>query len=188
MLERNVANNLGDSDLPRIERREAQAHDPAAIAKLLATRSLRNHDHAAPLHTRAAGRRKSRRAQHRHATRESARQPNGNRGASGHKKSPISRAKFGAGGGNRTRDSCLEGKGITIMQRPRPSRFTKRRRASLQERVPPTWWAGQDLNLRIAFASRVYSPVPLTTRPPTHGGTRSNTGRPGQAPTQRGTR
>ncbi len=26
---------------------------------------------------------------------------------------------FGAGGGNRTRDSCLEGKGITIMQRPR---------------------------------------------------------------------
>jgi hypothetical protein len=25
----------------------------------------------------------------------------------------------GAGGGNRTRDSCLEGKGITIMQRPR---------------------------------------------------------------------
>jgi hypothetical protein len=35
MLERNVANNLGDSDLPRVERREAQAHDPAAIAKLL---------------------------------------------------------------------------------------------------------------------------------------------------------
>jgi hypothetical protein len=32
------------------------------------------------------------------------------------------------------------------------------------------WWAGQDLNLRIAFASRIYSPVPLTTRPPTHGG------------------
>jgi hypothetical protein len=25
----------------------------------------------------------------------------------------------GAGGGNRTRDSCLEGKGITTMQRPR---------------------------------------------------------------------
>ena len=25
---------------------------------------------------------------------------------------------IGAGGGNRTRDSCLEGKGITIMQRP----------------------------------------------------------------------
>jgi hypothetical protein len=27
--------------------------------------------------------------------------------------------RIGAGGGNRTRDSCLEGKGITIMQRPR---------------------------------------------------------------------
>lgn len=31
------------------------------------------------------------------------------------------------------------------------------------------WWAGLDLNQRIAFASRIYSPVPLTTRPPTHG-------------------
>jgi hypothetical protein len=30
--------------------------------------------------------------------------------------------KSGAGGGNRTRDSCLEGKGITIMQRPRGPR------------------------------------------------------------------
>jgi len=43
-------------------------------------------------------------------------------------------------------------------------------RASLAEtRACLPWWAGQDLNLRIAFASRVYSPVPLTTRPPTHG-------------------
>ena len=30
------------------------------------------------------------------------------------------------------------------------------------------WWAGQDSNLRIAFASQIYSLVPLTTRPPTH--------------------
>ena len=79
---------------------------------------------------------------------------------------------MGAGGGNRTRDSCLEGKGITIMQRPRSvASFTKRRRVSLCDarRLLAYWWAGQDLNLRIAFASRVYSPVPLTTRPPTHG-------------------
>ena len=32
----------------------------------------------------------------------------------------------------------------------------------------PRWWAGLDSNQRIAFASRIYSPVPLTTRPPTH--------------------
>lgn len=56
---------------------------------------------------------------------------------------------FGAGGGNRTRDSCLEGKGITTMQRPR-------------------LWAGLDLNQRSAFARQIYSLVPLTTRPPTH--------------------
>ena len=31
----------------------------------------------------------------------------------------IPSKNLGAGGGNRTRDSCLEGKGITIMQRPR---------------------------------------------------------------------
>ena len=31
----------------------------------------------------------------------------------------LARGELGAGGGNRTRDSCLEGKGITIMQRPR---------------------------------------------------------------------
>ncbi len=43
-------------------------------------------DERTRLHTRAAGRRESRRAQHRHATRESARQPYGNRGASGHTK------------------------------------------------------------------------------------------------------
>jgi len=29
------------------------------------------------------------------------------------------------------------------------------------------WWAGLDSNQRSAFARRVYSPVPLTTRPPT---------------------
>jgi hypothetical protein len=66
----------------------------------------------------------------------------------------------------------LEGKGITIMQRPRSIvSFAKRRRVSRSDarRLLGTWWAGQDLNLRIAFASRVYSPVPLTTRPPTHG-------------------
>ncbi len=32
---------------------------------------------------------------------------------------PTNTAARGAGGGNRTRDSCLEGKGITTMQRPR---------------------------------------------------------------------
>jgi hypothetical protein len=56
----------------------------------------------------------------------------------------------GAGGGNRTRDSCLEGKGITTMQRPQK------------------WWAGLDSNQRSAFARQVYSLVPLTARPPTH--------------------
>jgi hypothetical protein len=29
-------------------------------------------------------------------------------------------------------------------------------------------WAGLDSNQRSAFARRIYSPVPLTTRPPTH--------------------
>ena len=36
----------------------------------------------------------------------------------GIKKSLCLQASSGAGGGNRTRDSCLEGKGITTMQRP----------------------------------------------------------------------
>ena len=40
-------------------------------------------------------------------------------GRPGNKKSLIRQASSGAGGGNRTRNSCLEGKGITIMQRPR---------------------------------------------------------------------
>ncbi len=88
------------------------------------------------------------------------------------KATSMAAKQSGAGGGNRTRDSCLEGKGITIMQRPR-SIFLSTDRAA---RVPLgdarllAMWAGQDLNLRIAFASRVYSPVPLTTRPPTHDG------------------
>ena len=56
---------------------------------------------------------------------------------------------YGAGGENRTRDFCLEGRGITTMQRPRP------------------WWAGLDSNQRSAFAHQVYSLAPLTTRPPT---------------------
>ena len=30
----------------------------------------------------------------------------------------------------------------------------------------PSWCRGQDSNLRKALACRVYSPVPLTTRPP----------------------
>ncbi len=30
------------------------------------------------------------------------------------------------------------------------------------------WCRGQDSNLRRALARRVYSPVPLTTRPPLH--------------------
>jgi hypothetical protein len=38
------------------------------------------------------------------------------------------RAFSGAGGGNRTRDSCLEGKGITTMQRPRHSASSLRGR------------------------------------------------------------
>ena len=63
-------------------------------------------------------------------------------------KNPVVTVFFGAGGGNRTRDSCLEGKGITTMQRPRI-------------------WAGLDLNQRSAFAHQVYSLAPLTTRPPT---------------------
>jgi len=36
MLERNVANTMNEDDLPRVERREAEAHQPSAIAKLLA--------------------------------------------------------------------------------------------------------------------------------------------------------
>lgn len=36
MLERNVANTMNEDDLPRVERREAQAHEPTAIATLLA--------------------------------------------------------------------------------------------------------------------------------------------------------
>jgi integrase len=35
ILERNVAGMLGEDDLPRIERKEALAHEPSAIAKLL---------------------------------------------------------------------------------------------------------------------------------------------------------
>jgi hypothetical protein len=35
MTERNVADILSEGDLPRVERREAQAHEPAAIARLL---------------------------------------------------------------------------------------------------------------------------------------------------------
>ena len=42
------------------------------------------------------------------------------------KKRPRRPLEHGAGGGNRTRDSCLEGKGITIMQRPRSSAFLRR--------------------------------------------------------------
>ena len=81
-----------------------------------------------------------------------ARQPNGNRrGFEQCKKARMLQAFSGAGGGNRTRDSCLEGKGITTMQRPRR-----------------TWWAGLDSNQRSAFARQVYSLVPLTARPPTH--------------------
>ena len=33
---------------------------------------------------------------------------------------------------------------------------------------PYFWCRGQDSNLRKALACRVYSPVPLTTRPPLH--------------------
>jgi hypothetical protein len=59
------------------------------------------------------------------------------------------------------------------MQRPRSFRsvvpYEKTARVPFGTRAAH-WWAGQDLNLRIAFASRIYSPVPLTTRPPTHGG------------------
>lgn len=46
---------------------------------------------------------------------------------------------IGAGGGNRTRDSCLEGKGITIMQHPR------------------SLWAGRDLNPRTACRTDLQS-------------------------------
>ncbi len=59
------------------------------------------------------------------------------------KTAPIAMSlKSGAGGGNRTRDSCLEGKGITIMQRPR------RRR----------WWAGLDSNQRTALSGSGLQP------------------------------
>jgi hypothetical protein len=44
---------------------------------------------------------------------------NANRGG----KKPKIAVIRGAGGGNRTRDSCLEGKGITIMQRPQTTAF-----------------------------------------------------------------
>lgn len=33
--------------------------------------------------------------------------------------------------------------------------------------TPASWWAGLDSNQRSALARRIYSPVPLTTRPPT---------------------
>ena len=55
----------------------------------------------------------------------------------------------GAGGENRTRDFCLEGRGITTMQRPR-----------LVGR------AGFEPAYR--DAEQIYSLSPLTTRPPTH--------------------
>ena len=35
-------------------------------------------------------------------------------------------------------------------------------------RISIAWCRGQDSNLRKALACRVYSPVPLTTRPPLH--------------------
>lgn len=46
------------------------------------------------------------------------------------------------------------------------------------------WWAGLDLNQRSAFARRIYSPVPLTTRPPTHTGDDLDVTADGKIPTR----
>ncbi len=40
--------------------------------------------------------------------------------------------------------------------------------SALTLRFLPLWCRGQDSNLRRALARRVYSPVPLTARPPLH--------------------
>lgn len=37
-------------------------------------------------------------------------------------------------------------------------------------RKKKNWWAGLDSNQRTALAGQIYSLLPLTTRPPTHGG------------------
>ena len=45
------------------------------------------------------------------------------------------------------------------------------------QRVDREPWAGQDSNLRSALARWIYSPMPLTTRPPTHDGSPHSTPR-----------
>jgi hypothetical protein len=61
--------------------------------------------------------------------------PHGNRMATDAPKARVLPLKSGAGGGNRTRDSCLEGKGITIMQRPHTAGC--RRRSSIWSAIYP---------------------------------------------------
>ena len=62
---------------------------------------------------------------------------------------PTSSFQFGAGDEIRTRDPQL---GRLMLYQLSYTRST--------------WCRGQDSNLRRALARRVYSPVPLTTRPP----------------------
>src|SRR5882762_295934 len=49
----------------------------------------------------------------------------------------------------------------------KPSKQESNRQLAIENRQS-LWCRGQDSNLRRALARRVYSPVPLTTRPPLH--------------------
>ena len=78
----------------------------------------------------------------------------------------------GAGDGNRTHATSMEGWGSTIELHPRPrgpSRVVVRRRLAVSSFLSASclgrssWWGEQDSNLR-RQSQRVYSPSPLTAR------------------------
>src|SRR5690554_6714591 len=74
------------------------------------------------------------------------------------------RGGIGAGDGNRTRTTSLEGWGSTIELHPHADLIPH-----LEPHLPLSncrqWWRGLDLNQR-RLSQRIYSPPPLTTRAP----------------------
>jgi hypothetical protein len=84
--------------------------------------------------------------------------------------------RTGAGDETRTRDPQLGRLMLYQLSYTRPKLFGLRNKESdwfsIRIRIPKfeilLWCRGQDSNLRKALACRVYSPVPLTTRPPLH--------------------
>ena len=85
-------------------------------------------------------------------------------------------AHIGAGEGDRTLATGLEGRGSTTELHPqileRKTRFelatlALARRCSTTEPLPQMWWWEKDSNLR-RLSQRIYSPPPLATREPHH--------------------